>query len=156
VTAAVLLLRGATTPASVSSIPLVSLLFLFSLPYAYLLFWSLFSPSTFCSFFFSFLPSLCSLLSPLPCCFVAVSGGQVCCDGGEQARWLAAGVVLLFFCFVLGFSSVDDPVSSFPLLFLSFFFFLLPPLFSPVFLFLSLSLSASINSNKTQILISYK
>ena len=66
---------------------------------------------------------------------------------GVLWRWragtVAAGVVLLlFFCFVLGFSSVDDLVSSFPLFFLS-FFFLLPPLFSPVFFCFCPSLSRS-------------
>jgi len=131
VTAAVLLLRGAAAPASVSSFPLVGLLFLFSLPYAYLLFWSLFSPSTFCSFLFSFLPSLCSLLSPLLCCFMAVSGGQVCCGGGEQARWLR---VLFFFYFSVLFwvsplLMILSPLSlSFSFLF-SFFFLLCSPLF---------------------------
>jgi len=131
VTAAVLLLRGAAAPASVSSFPLVGLLFLFSLPYAYLLFWSLFSPSTFCSFLFSFLPSLCSLISPLLYCFMAVSGGQVCCGGGEQARWLR---VLFFFYFSVLFwvsplLMILSPLSlSFSFLF-SFFFLLCSPLF---------------------------
>ena len=147
-TAAVLLLRGAATPASVSSIPLVSLLFLFSLPYAYLLFWSLFSPSTFCSFFFSFLPSLCSLLSPFLCCFVAVSGGQVCCGGGEQARWLR---VLFFFYFSVLFwvSPLLMILSPLSLSF-SFLFFLsssssVLPCFFFVFVPLSLGLPVNIS-----------
>jgi len=72
VAAVVLLPLGAVTPTSVSSFPLVGLLFLLSLPYTFLLYWSQFSPSTFSSFLFSFLSSLCSPVLPFRFFSVAV------------------------------------------------------------------------------------
>jgi hypothetical protein len=74
---------------------------------------------------------------------MAVSGGQVCYGGGEQARWLR---VLFFFYFSILFwvSPLLMILSPLSLSFSFLFFFLLPPLFSPI-LFLSLSLSVSLS-----------